>query len=215
MNIFKKTNDFIREPYGISKQATVKNILELTEEIKKRLDNKGYLMDKYLSLILEAVNQTLCHEAATDGFESGSSLRRLCTAILNHDAAENLPFYEKAKELADEHPLEFQEKCTKVDIYFCLLADKYLDYVLEETTEEWVNKVSEKLDVIYLNELYKTISAVVGESDLEQLNLLIRQRFFSVLPAQAFAQGFTNDLLYCLNHRDVETGKLVWELIGE
>lgn len=213
MNIFKKMDHFVREAYGISKQATVKNILELAGGIKKRLDNKGYLMDKYLSLILEAANQTLCYEAATDGFESGSDLRRLCTALLNNDDAEDLPFYKKAKELIDEHPIDLQEKSTKVDIYFCLLADEYLDSISEETIEEWVYKVSEKLDVIYLNELYKTISAVVGEDDMEQLNLLIRQRFFRVLPMEAFAQGFTNDLLYCLNHRDVETGKLVWELM--
>ena len=42
---------------------------------------------------------------------------------------------------------------------------------------------------------------------MEELNLLIRQRFQIVTVMQSFIQGITNSLLYSLIERDVETGK--------
>lgn len=211
MNIFEDQACFIRGSDSISKRATVKNILDLAAEIRGQLGSKGYLMDKYLSLILEAANQILCHDAANEGFEAGSELRRFCTT----ETSESHPFFEKAKELMENHPLDFQERTTKCDIYFSLLADEFLASVLEEQASGWNDSIRKDLDVIYLRDLFRNISSVVGEDKMEELNLLIKQRFFRVSPADAFAQGFTNDLLYCLNHRDVETGKLVWQLIGE
>lgn len=215
MNIFENQAYFIRGSDSISKRATVKNILDLAAEIRGQLGSKGYLMDKYLSLILETANQILCHDAATEGFDVGSDLRRICTSFLKKEPMTEYPFYEKVKELIENHPLDFQERVTKCDIYFSLLADEFLVSALDEQVSDWNDRIREHLDIIYLRDLFRNISSVVGEDKIEELNLLIKQRFFRVSPADVFAQGFTNDLLYCLNHHDAETGKLVWQLMGE
>lgn len=213
MNIFENQMYFIRGSDSVSKRATVKNILDLAAEIRERLGVKGYLMDKYLSLILETANQVLCHDAATQRFDAGSELRRICTSFLKNEPVTEHPFFEKVKALIGSQPLDFQERVTKCDIYFSLLTDEFLASALDEQIANWTDRIREDLDIIYLRDLFRNISSVVGEDKMEELNLLMKQRFFRVSPADVFVQGFTNDLLYCLNHRDVETGKLVWQLL--
>lgn len=63
------------------------------------------------------------------------------------------------------------------------------------------------MDIIFLRELYHKISDVVGEEPMERLNQLTQQRFLIAAPLFCFAQGMTNDLLYSLRWRDIETNK--------
>jgi hypothetical protein len=61
--------------------------------------------------------------------------------------------------------------------------------------------------------LYRTLTAILGdEEDLERLNLLLRQRFLLVTPMAGFLQGLTNDLIYYLTSRDIETSRLAVQL---
>ena len=69
------------------------------------------------------------------------------------------------------------------------------------------------LDIVHLRDLYRKVSAILGsEEPLEQINLLLRQRFMLVTPMAAFLQGLTNDLLYSLTNRDIETGRRAVQL---
>ncbi|MEA4954376.1 MAG: hypothetical protein VB096_02510 [Pseudoflavonifractor sp.] len=71
------------------------------------------------------------------------------------------------------------------------------------------------LDIVRLRDLYRTLTALLGsEYELERLNLLLRQRFLIVTPMSAFLQRLTNDLLYSLVSRDIETGKQAVQLAG-
>lgn len=213
MNIFSKEDAFTGTN-GLSQDISIEKIFELAGDIRARLENQGYLLGKYISLILEAANDTLVFEAATDGFESGSTLRNLCRIIIDGETPEeNHPFYETAKQKITEKPLPYQEKVTKIDIYFAMLAEEYLTFILNEFIEEQLYKLRANLDIIYLKELYNRISAVVGEDAMDKLNLMLKQRFLKVLPVNAFIQGFTNDLLYCLTHRDCETSKQGFQLL--
>lgn len=64
-----------------------------------------------------------------------------------------------------------------------------------------------------MRDLYRKVSAILGsEEPLEQINLLLRQRFMLVTPMAAFLQGLTNDLLYSLTNRDIETGRRAVQL---
>ena len=131
MNIFENQMYFIRGADSVSKRAIVKNILDLAAEIRGRLGSKGYLMDKYLSLILKTANQVLCHDAATQVFDAGSELRRMCTSFLKNEPLTEHPFFENVMALMESHPLDFQERVTKCDIYFSLLADEFLASALD------------------------------------------------------------------------------------
>ena len=64
-----------------------------------------------------------------------------------------------------------------------------------------------------MRDLYRKVSAILGsEEPLEQINLLLRQRFMLVTPMAAFLQGLTNDLLYSLTNREIETGRRAVQL---
>lgn len=48
---------------------------------------------------------------------------------------------------------------------------------------------------------------------MEMLNLRLKQRFLTAPLVTVFVQGATNDLLYCLLHRDSETNKQIFQLL--
>ena len=50
---------------------------------------------------------------------------------------------------------------------------------------------------------------------METLNLRLKQRFLIAPLVPVFVQGLTNDLLYCLLHRDSETNKQIFQLMME
>lgn len=74
------------------------SLFRLAKQIRLRLGKQGYLLDCYLSLIFEGLNNELVHEAADDGFQAGGGtarLARICagrhraqkdTAVLPEDA---------------------------------------------------------------------------------------------------------------------------------
>lgn len=47
---------------------------------------------------------------------------------------------------------------------------------------------------------------------METLNLRLKQRFLIAPLVPVFAQGLTNDLLYCLTSRDSETNRQIFQL---
>lgn len=215
MNMFDDTYRFVKSPEDVSNRASLKDILALAGEIKNQLGEKGYFINKYLSLVFEAANQTKCHEAASTGFEEGHELYKLCTAVLEHDNSDELVYYEQARQRVENTPLHLQERDTKINLYCAMLADEYLNHIEKEYASIWAYRVGSKLDSPYLNHLYENIAAIVGEARMEELNLLLKQRLFRVPPNDAFIQGYTNGVLSYLNYRDAETGRLVWELALE
>jgi hypothetical protein len=48
---------------------------------------------------------------------------------------------------------------------------------------------------------------------MEQLNLMLKERFFTVPVVAGFMQGLTNDLLYSLTYRDSETSRQIFQLL--
>ena len=136
-------------------------------------------------------------------------LTGLCSRIsLGESVNAKHPLYEKVKTYITEHPLPYQEHQTKMNVLYIALMDDFLDYAIPKFMEEQKNEIREELDIVYLHDLYRQITAILGsENQMEELNLLIRQRFQIVTVMQSFIQGITNSLLYSLIERDVETGK--------
>jgi len=117
------------------------------------------------------------------------------------------------KEYIDSHPLEYLEVPTKQSLYCIALSGDFLELAAAEYYQRQKEKQREVFDIVYLRDLYRKISAMLGgEDEMERLNLLLRQRFLIVTPMAGFLQGLTNDLLYCLTHRDVETSRLAAQL---
>jgi len=79
MNIFNRESVFLGEhPFEALSEAT-KEIFKIAKEIKTSLREQGYLLDNYLSIVLESANDCLTHDAAVTGFEGFSDLFAICT----------------------------------------------------------------------------------------------------------------------------------------
>ena len=59
------------------------SLFRLAKQIRLRLGRQGYLLDCYLSYIFEGLNNTLVHEAADDGFQTGGELPGLLACTIS------------------------------------------------------------------------------------------------------------------------------------
>ena len=75
------------------------------------------------------------------------------------------------------------------------------------------SKIGDNCDIPKLTALYRRISEVVGETQMETVSLRLKQRFLTAPLVPVFVQGAINDLIYCLLHRDSETNKQIFQLM--
>lgn len=217
MNIFDEDQSIL----GKDEQTHLKNTLEefytLASTIRYQLRKQSYLLDKYLYDLLNAINATLAYDAAIDGFEITSELIHLCNKMTRGEACnKEHPLYPFVKEYIENHPLPYQEHETKVSLYCIALNDTFLEYAVPAFVREKKKAIRREMDIPYIKDLYRQISAILGsEEQMERLNLLIRQRFMVATSMDGFVQGVTNNLLYSLTSRDVESGRTVLQLCLE
>ncbi|MDI6880737.1 MAG: hypothetical protein QMC95_09115 [Desulfitobacteriaceae bacterium] len=100
MNIFENESGILGSASVDNLKRAFKEFLRQATEIRIRLGKQKYQLDKYLSYLFEATNGILAYEAASEGFETESTLNSLCTEILRGDIKSNdHPFYEQVKHL--------------------------------------------------------------------------------------------------------------------
>lgn len=216
MTIFKESKDFIGQFNENADIITLKEVLSTANKIKVDLGKKGYLLDTYLTQFFEAINNTLAYESADLGFYTACSLQKLSLSFrVKKEDCIGHPIYEKAVEVlrANHSILEFQERHTQINVLYLSLVDDFLPQMIKEFIAEQESELHNVLDELKLQQLYRNISCVVGEIQMERLNLLLKQKFIISSPLASFTQGFTNDLLYRLLGKDIETNKLGFQLV--
>jgi len=215
MNIFENESGILGSASVDNLKRSFKEFLRQATEIRIRLGKQGYLLDKYLSYLFEATNGILAYEAASEGFETESTLNSLCAEILRGDEKSNEhPFYEQVKAFIDAHPLKYQESITKLSLYDVMLSCSYLESVYEQYYQDLVANTRAFLDIVDLNNLYNKIcEALGGENEMEHITLLVCRRCLIVNAMDIFLQGMTNQLLYSLTYRDRETSRQVFQLL--
>lgn len=158
-------------------------------KIRGRLVEQGYLLDSYLSCVMEAANSTLAYEAAHEASETASKLQRLCfDAMDGNDAQKGHPFYQAVKQSFDEQPYTYQERFTVMYLHYASLADAFWEYATQLFLKEQDEKLNSVLDNLKLRELYNKITLFIGEGLMEDLNLILKQRFFIIPEAAMFMQ---------------------------
>jgi len=215
MNIFENESGILGSASVESLKQSFRDFFKQATEMRKRLGKQGYLLDKYLSYLFEATNGILAYEAATEGFETESTLNSLCGEILKGETKSNDHlFYEQVKAFIDAHPLKYQESFTNLSLYDVMLSCSYLESIYDQYYTDLVADIRALLDIVDLNDLYNKIcEALGGEQEMEHLNLLFCQRFLIVKAMDIFLQGMTNQLLYSLTYRDRETSKQAFQLL--
>jgi hypothetical protein len=191
----------------------MEGFFKLSDEIRRELGKKGYLLDKYIAILLEGMNETLLYEAAEEGFMALSRFRNFCLLVMDGKAdCSDHPLYEKVKEYIDSNPLNYQEKHVRLDFYCIALHGCFSEHAAEEYASLQYELQGSVFDIVSLRELYTEISALTGGEQMEKLNFLMRRRFLMVTPMTGFIQGMTGGLLYSLTYRDDETFKTVAQL---
>lgn len=214
MNIFEKRESFLGCFEQEHTKNSIQNLFKLANEIRTKLGRQGYLLDSYLSLVLEAANNTMAYEATSEGFETASQLQELCFDVMDgNNVQKDHPFYQAVKQSFEGQFYTYQERFTVMSLHCVSLADAFLEYATQLFLKEQDEKLSIVLDDLKLCELYKKITHIIGEGLMENLNLILRQRFFIAPVVAGFMQGLTNDLLYCLIHRDNETSRQIFQLL--
>lgn len=215
MNIFYEYEDFIGRAETAHLNCTMQEFFELAVSICRKLGKQGYLLDKYLSCVLDAVNSIGIQDSADAGFDAASELRQLCGDVL--DSKSNCgghPLYEAVKTYIESYPVSFQEDESRLNYYCINLLDEFISYAAERFLLCKKDSIHKTIDIITLRDLYRKISAITsGEEHMERLNLLIRQRFLIATPMSAFLQGLTTDLLLSLTYRDSESSKQIFQLM--
>lgn len=217
MNIFHHTDSFFSCPDSGVTEDSLLSIFKLAKQIRLRLGKQGYLLDHYLSMIFEGMSGgQLAFETVDEGFRTGGELQGLLFHVLDGTEPQHEhPLYPRIKELYERYTdkLIFQERYTNLSILLLFLADGAMADSTEKFVKEQVTNIGGSVDIIRVQEVYDQISHIAGESMLEELNHRIKQRFI-IAPASAlFAQGFTDELLYKLTYRDIETSRQMFQLL--
>ena len=151
---------------------------------------------------------------AEDGRQFFSGFRRLCLGILNYDpSVTDHEFYQTAKEYIANHRLLYKDRHTLINIYCALLTPQFTDYAVNKFSEEIESRANIEVDTVLMSENYELIIEIVGEEDMNALNMAIKGRFIISSIMDSFLQSITNEYLYCLLHRDPETSKQVYQLM--
>ncbi|WP_343248485.1 hypothetical protein [Diplocloster hominis] len=217
MNIFHHTDSFFSCTDNRVAEDSLLSIFKLAKQIRLRLGKQGYLLEHYLSMIFEGMSGgQLAFESADEGFRIGGDLQGLLFHVLDGTEPQHEhPLYPRMKELYEQYAdkLIFQEHYTNLCILLFFLADEAMVDSTGKFIKEQVTNIGGSLDIIRVQEVYDQISHIAGESMLEELNQRIKQRFI-IAPASAlFAQGFTDELLYKLTYRDIETSRQMFQLL--
>lgn len=216
MNILKSEEDVYGRYLREELHKATKDFFIVSRSIKNKLGDKSYKLDQYLSAVLKIANCKLNTDAAEDGRKFFSELRRLCVGILNYNSSvTSHEFYQTAKEYIAEHRFSYKERHTLVNIYCALLTQQFTDYAADKFSEEIESRANLEIDTVLISENYELIAKIVGEEDMNVLNMAIKGRFIISSIMSSFLQSITNEYLYCLLHRDPETSKQVYQLILE
>ena len=184
MNIFKHTRDFIGDFTDETNTLTVMEVLLAAHKIRIKLGKKGYLLDTYLSLFFASINHTSAYDSADLGFQLSSDLRGLCFSVIDKkDTYKEHPLYEKAVDILASNP-------------------SFLEFQERYT----------QCNLLFLSLADDFIATLVGEVALDNLNLLLKQKFMVCSVLSTFIQGFTNELLDVILSTDIETNQKIFQL---
>lgn len=216
MNIFLNETSIIGD---VEKAAKLKDISarfwQQVTAIRIELGNRKYLLDEYLSNLIDAVSMTQIDNVTTLSTNAGFALVEICTGIVHGEKKRTEhPFYPYAKTFIEKHPLRFLEPLTKVAIYWSLLADKFYETECKDFSGKIIELFYTEIDLSLMNERYEDICELLGEEEsMKSFNLLFQQRFLLSDTITVFMQGASPQIASWLEYRDQETSRKVFQLL--
>jgi len=206
MNILKKFDAWLGTLPSRNLSPLPPELALQIHEIKEALGRKGYLLDKYILMLFRGFGTHLTWEIAEDGFNLFGRLRGLCITALDGKAVDD-PFYGHVAAYIQSHPLAYDSRYTKSQIYALRLAEDFMRMAVPEALQEYRQEIGNKMDIILLDSLYKEMAEYCDEERLELLIKAILKQYIVVDFANLLLQGFLSHLVYSLTDRDDESGR--------
>ena len=215
VNVFKDAKEMLGEVNVKELGVTFVEFIELARSIRGRLGARKYLLDRYLLDLLEAASCISPMDLTEAGEDAAERLRKLCRqAVRKDEAVQKTNIGEQIQAYIEAHPSVYFEECTKVESYMADLSDLYLEHVAQRYLEEQENELLFRYDPHGGDELYQTIVRLIGnETEMERLNTLFAERFLRVKPMDLYIQEYTQEFLYSLLYRDMQTDHTVLQIL--
>lgn len=209
MGIFKDYEDIVGGFYPHMKATGLRKLLETGVEIRKKLGNKAFKLDRYLMRILDAIDN-VTKDALSEGFEESMQFACLCGRIAKgEDSDDKISFSQNAKNYIDAHKFVYYDSNAVKDMYYCALFDEYVFWATEQFMEHQTLNIREKLDIVEMRHSHNELALLVGEELINKFNSLIRQEFFIAPLAKIYMQGHIQSLMYATTHVEEETNRPV------
>lgn len=193
------------------KQGSIRRLLQISADIRRKLGAQGFLFDRYLTLLLDAAD-AVSKEAMSDGFGDISSIYELISAAIeNKDAAEYKEnrFYPRVKEYIETHPVFYYSSGTIRSFYFIALFDEYVMFLLDEYMECQVSRQHEIIDTIDMDMRYQKLCELAGDSLMTEFSQQMHLVFEITPIAKCYLQGAFNYLIYDMISVEEESGRYV------
>lgn len=195
-----------------------REIFSIGREVKKRLGEDGYLLDSYLSIILEGIKENAIQGAFFDSESAFSDLHKLCMKILegrdvcNEDIQKH-PLYTEVKMHIEGYAKEHKSPYTAA----ALTELSITPIVMKKLYNEGKTLYSSlgRIDTVRVHELYESMLPYAGEKLLDRLNELVKTRFIITTAINVYIQAVTDDYLESLLNRDEVTCKQHFQLMLE
>ena len=211
MNIFGTFENLITFPAFNSNS----NFNRVAKEARKELGEKKYLLNKYISEVLNISNQIDIKFALYLADKICSDILNNCFKIVYADSAKGTNEYlSLVEKYINENPINIDDPYTKVKYY----ATKILLNHLEIFAEDFFKSIKEKfknIDFSKLNDYYKEMARILSECQMEYLNDLIYETFFMCPVGVAFISQITSKCAEILTYHDDGTSKQVFEFMLE
>lgn len=215
MQLFTE-KDIFGQDISMSIQLFEEELLSVVRRQRLQLGKQRYALDNYLATAIGLLSCVIPYDVADDGSSTACALRKMCREILlNTEQEAKSPFYKKAEEYIQSHPLEYQEIHTKTNLYYLALFPEWLEECIPQFLHEQSEADHRPWDLVDVRGMGHELAQLLCEDDVSRLNQLLQQRFLPQPPVSIFIAAMINDYANTLITRDLETGRYLFQLALE
>lgn len=190
------------------------SFLSLASDIRRKLGEHSFKFDEYLTTLLSAANLCAVRRASEDADEDFRKIRMVCMDIIDEkNQLHNHEYYPELKTYIDENRSRFYDRYTLVSMTCASKAPIFMERMAKNYFDRLADDFREIMDIVELRHIYRDLTYVAGEQDVDRLNELIKNRFFISMAGDIYLQSLTEQYLLELLNRDRETGRCVIQIM--
>ena len=214
-NAMMKPNAFWGEVDVRALKEDYRAWLKKAAEIRNKLGDRKYLLDRYLVQLLESANTFVSQEVVQDGYDNSDNLNAIVTQVLRKEP-EEIPTHvgSMVREYVQGHSLPYREEQTRIHAYTAMFSLRYFEFVAERYIDNQDEGLYLAYDYTQLGSLFDSIAGILGsKGEMEKLNELFFKCFLRTSPMELYRQGHIAGLIDTLLYRDIESDHTVMQLL--